>query len=125
MRSWRGSQGLVILDIEKPESPKVDQIYDAKGTINDLYDVKLGITYSSQFAYLADGKNGMKVVQLTSPDTAGSPGFSPRPTPVLIARHKSKHGNDALAISRGWIGTEPWMNRGTRSRYLADLALVL
>ena len=96
-----GSQGLVILDIEKPESPKVDQIYDAKGTINDLYDVKLGITYSSQFAYLADGKNGMKVVQLTSPDTPGSPGFSPRPTPVLIARHKSKHGNEALAISRG------------------------
>jgi hypothetical protein len=96
-----GHQGLVILDIENPEKPKIDQIYDANGSINDLHDVKLGITYSSQFAYLADGKNGFKVLQITSPDLPGSPGFSPRPNPVLIARHKPKHGGEAIAISRG------------------------
>src|SRR5205085_12375726 len=42
-------------------------------------------TYTSQFAPLADGVNGRKVVQLTSPETPGSHGFSPRPTPMLIA----------------------------------------
>src|SRR5207244_12142215 len=66
-----GSQGLVILDIEHPEQPRVDQIYNANGCINDLHDVKLGITYVSEFAYLADGKNGMRVVQLTSAETPG------------------------------------------------------
>src|SRR5262249_3701038 len=73
-----GKQGLVILDIEKPEQPKVDQVFTADGCINDLHDVKLGITYASEFAYLADGKNGLRVVQLTSPETPGNDGFCAR-----------------------------------------------
>ena len=72
-----GTQGLVILDIEKPEQPRIDQIYNAGGCINDLNDVKLGITYVSEFAYLADGKNGLRVVQLTSPETPGNYGLQP------------------------------------------------
>jgi hypothetical protein len=95
-----GSQGLVILDIENPERPHVDQVFNAGGCINDLHDVKLGITYTSEFAYLADGKNGMRVVQLTSPDTPGNQGFSPRPTPELIATYKIPKGGHALAISK-------------------------
>src|ERR1019366_5653935 len=67
-----GRRGLVILDIEHPDQPRVDQIFDAGGCINDLRDVKLGITYASEFAYLADGHNGMRVVQLTSPETPGN-----------------------------------------------------
>ena len=39
--------------------------------INDARDVKLGITNASVFAYVADGKNGLRVVQLTSPETPG------------------------------------------------------
>ncbi|MCY2966143.1 MAG: hypothetical protein NT069_21355, partial [Planctomycetota bacterium] len=57
-----GKHGLVIVDVENPLQPKIDQVYDANGQINDLHDVKLGITYVSQFAYLADGENGMRVV---------------------------------------------------------------
>jgi hypothetical protein len=91
----------VILDIEKPDQPRVDQVYNAKGCINDLNDVKLGITYVSEFAYLADGKNGMRIVQLTGPHTPGNTGFSPRPTPELIATHKLPDHAEALAISRG------------------------
>ena len=53
-----GRRGLVILDIEKPELPRIDQVFDADGCINDLHDVKLGITYASEFAYLADGRTG-------------------------------------------------------------------
>lgn len=83
-----GRDGLVILDIERPAEPRIDQVFDAGGCINDLNDVKLGITYVSEFAYLADGENGLRVVQLTSPETPGNSGFSPRPTPRLIASFK-------------------------------------
>ncbi len=96
-----GKNGLVILDIERPDAPRVDQVFSAGGSINDLHDVKLGITYVSEFAYLADGKNGMRIVQLTGPETPGNDGFSPRPTPKLIATFKVPRGGEALAISKG------------------------
>ncbi|MEX2091241.1 MAG: hypothetical protein WD971_01125, partial [Pirellulales bacterium] len=94
-----GHQGLVIVDVENPEAPFIDQVFDADGRINDLHDVKLAITNASEFAYLADGKNGMRVVQLTSAETPGSPGFSPRPCPRLIATRKLPDEGEALAIS--------------------------
>src|SRR5262249_39982363 len=90
-----GRAGLIILDITNREQPRVDQMFDAGGCINDLRDEKLGITNASEFAYLADGCNGMRVVQLTSPDTPGSAGFSPRPMPVLIATHRIAKGGAA------------------------------
>jgi hypothetical protein len=96
-----GKQGLVILDITNPPRPVVDQVYNADGCINDLCDVKMGITNASEFAYLADGCNGMRVVQLTSPETPGSIGFSPRPMPHLIASFPMHKGGRALAISKG------------------------
>lgn len=96
-----GQRGLVILDITRPRAPVVDQVYDAGGCINDLHDVKLGITNISEFAYLADGKNGLRVVQLTSAETPGNDGFSPRPTPRLVANYKLPKGGHALAISKG------------------------
>jgi hypothetical protein len=96
-----GKQGLVILNIENPLKPFVDQIYNADGCINDLHDVKLGVTYSSEFAYLADGKNGMRIVQLTSPDTPGNMGFSPRPTPQLIATYRIPQHGHAISIGKG------------------------
>jgi hypothetical protein len=96
-----GSQGLVIVDIERPDQPRIDQIYNAGGCLNDVHDVKLAITYTSEFAYLADGHNGLRVVQLTSPETPGNAGFSPRPTPQLIATYKLPHGGEALAVTKG------------------------
>src|SRR5260370_15658861 len=93
-----GKQGLVILDIEDPERPRIDQVFNGGGCINDLHDVKLGITYTSEFAYLADGKNGLKVVQLTSPLTKGYGGFSARPSPELIATYKLPNGGPAVAL---------------------------
>jgi hypothetical protein len=55
---------------------------------------------SSLFAYLADGVNGLRVVQLFSPpDNPAFGGFSPRPTPKLIATYHT-HG-PALAVSKG------------------------
>ena len=96
-----GAQGLIILDITNCEQPRIDQAFNPGGCINDLCDVKLGITYTSEFAYLADGCNGLKIVQLTSPETPGNAGFSPRPTPNLIASWPVPKGGRALAISKG------------------------
>jgi hypothetical protein len=94
-----GRQGLVIVDITQPDKPVIDQVFDAGGCISDLKDVKLAITYTSQFAYLADGEGGLHIVQLTSPETPGNQGFSPRPTPQLIATRKLPKGGEVLAIS--------------------------
>jgi hypothetical protein len=96
-----GKNGLVIVNVEKPEQPVVDQVFNGGGCINDLNDVKLGITYSSEFAYLADGVNGLRVVQLTNPEMADNGGFSPRPMPRLVATRKNAAGGHALAISEG------------------------
>ena len=56
-------------------------------------------TNASLFAYVADGRGGLKVVQLTSP--ASQPdfyGFSPEPRPELIASHATRA--PALSLSR-------------------------
>jgi hypothetical protein len=96
-----GSRGLAILDITNAEEPKVDQVFSAGGHINDAHDVKLGIAYNSLFAYIADGKNGMRVVQLMSPETPGYEGFGPRPTPRLVATFRLPHGGHIKNIARG------------------------
>jgi len=95
-----GRQGLAIVDIERAETPVLDQLYDAGGAINDARDVKVGMTNASLFAYVADGKNGLRVVQLTSPEeTPTYLGFSPRPQPRLIATARTR--GPALAVSEG------------------------
>jgi hypothetical protein len=95
-----GKDGLVIVDVERPEKPKLDLVYNGGGQINDLNDVKLGVTNGSVFAYLADGRNGIRVVQVISAnDTPGAYGFSPRPTPLLVATYRTR--GPALALSRG------------------------
>jgi hypothetical protein len=96
-----GPRGLVILNITNAAEPKVDQVFDAGGAITDAHDVKLGVSYNSLFAYVADGKNGLRVVQLTSPEKPGNEGFSPRPTPRLVATFRIPHGGHALSVARG------------------------
>jgi hypothetical protein len=102
-----GKEGLVLLDLERPREPRrlmpgqdFEGDFNAAAGINDARAVRVGMTNASMFAYVADGKNGLKVLQLTSPeDTPTYLGFSPRPTPRLIARHAT-HG-PAIAISEG------------------------
>jgi hypothetical protein len=95
-----GPKGLAIIDVERPEAPVLDQMYDAQGALNDTRDVKVAMTNASLFAYVADGKNGIRVLQLTSPEeTPTYLGFSPRPQPRLIATAHT--GGPALAVSKG------------------------
>jgi hypothetical protein len=94
-----GKEGIAIIDVEQPQRPRLDQMFNADGKLNDVYQVKVAMTNASLFAYVADGKNGLRILQLTSPETMPEyAGFSPRPKPVLIASFKTK--GEALAISK-------------------------
>jgi hypothetical protein len=93
-------EGIAIIDVEQPEKPRLEEKFNADGKLNDVHQVKVAMTNASLFAYVADGKNGMRILQLTSPETMPEyAGFSPRPRPVLIATYKTK--GEALAISKG------------------------
>lgn len=95
-----GSQGLVIVDVENPEVMKLEKIFTADGSIKDAQGVKVASTNASLFGYVADGANGLHVIQLTSPKTVpGYLGFSPKLVPQLIATRKISGG--ARAISKG------------------------
>ncbi|WP_234036275.1 hypothetical protein [Porphyrobacter sp. YT40] len=92
--------GLVILDVKNPRSPRVFQKVTLGGALNDAEDVIVGTTNASLFAYVADGRNGMKVLQLTSPESQRNfYGFSPAPVPELIAWAKTP--SPAIALSKG------------------------
>jgi hypothetical protein len=96
-----GKNGLAIIDVENPEAPRLDQAFTANGAMRDVNDVKIGMVAGSAFAFVADGANGLRVLQIVSPwdDPAHFSGFSPRPTPKLIATAKT--AGPALAISKG------------------------
>jgi hypothetical protein len=96
-----GQHGLAIFDVEDPEAPRLDQVYNANQTLHEVNDVKIGMVAGSAYAFLADGYNGLRVLQIVSPwdDPAHFSGFSPRPTPKLIATARTR--GSALAISKG------------------------
>ena len=87
-------------DITKPKAPKIDQIFNANGEMNDTHDVKVGMVINTAYAFVADGKHGLRVVQLVGPDENEDVyGWSPHPRPKLIATYETE--GEALAISKG------------------------
>ncbi len=105
-RTWAliaaGEEGLVIVDVENPEKPGPPEAFNAGGVLNDARGITVGSTYASTFAYIADGKNGFRIVRLIEPpDTPGHQGFSPFLTPALIASFPTR--GTAVAVSDGQI----------------------
>ena len=95
-----GPDGIAIIDVERPEHPKLYMQYTADGALKDVRDIAIGATNASLFAYVADGAAGLKVIQLLSPESQPDfYGFSPDPKPALIAWYKT--ASPALALSRG------------------------
>jgi hypothetical protein len=96
-----GKNGVGIVDVENPEAPRLDQVFNANQQMHEVNDIKIGMVAGSVFAFVADGYNGLRVLQIISPwdDPAHFSGFSPRPTPKLIATARTR--GPALAISKG------------------------
>jgi hypothetical protein len=99
-----GHEGIAIVDVENPEKPALYMMYaaagEAGGPLKDTHQVKVAMTNASLYAYVADGEAGLRVLQLTDPETMLTyAGFSPRPQPKLIANFQTK--GPALAISKG------------------------
>ncbi|MCT2401538.1 hypothetical protein NZK81_18450 [Novosphingobium sp. HK4-1] len=93
-------EGLVIVDVRSPPNPKIYRKVTFDGQLNDAEDVVVGSTNASLFAYVADGANGLKVLQLTSPSSQRNfYGFSPAPEPELIAWASTP--TPARALSKG------------------------
>ena len=130
-------QGLGIVDITVADQPKLYTMYNADGQLNDARDVVIASTNASLYAYVADGLNGLKVLQLTGPDIQPKfYGFSPQPRPKLIA-WKGTTG-PALSLARGLerdravdetggqiaifgrIGSRPFNREEQRKLYLRD-----
>ena len=95
-----GADGIAIVNVWKPEKPTLLQTYNAAGQLTDARDVIVATTNASLFAYVADGSGGIKVLQLTSPDSQPNfYGFSPEPRPELIATYPTS--SPALSLSKG------------------------
>jgi hypothetical protein len=95
-----GRDGLAIIDVEKPDRPRLYMNYTADGKLNDARDVVVAATNASLFAYVADGVNGLKVIQLISPESQPNfYGFAPDPKPQLIAWYPTR--SPALGLSKG------------------------
>ena len=95
-----GSDGLAIIDVKNPEKPLVLSHFTANGQLTDVRDVQIGSVSASMYALVADGHNGMRVLQLISPENVpGHMGFSPKPEPKLIATYPTEGA--AVTISRG------------------------
>ncbi|MDZ7825007.1 MAG: hypothetical protein U5R48_01970 [Gammaproteobacteria bacterium] len=102
-RTWvyvaAGGEGLVVVDALKPEAMTEYRRIGPEQGVTDARDVTIAHTNASLFAYVADGRDGLKVLQLTAPDTVpGFYGFSPDPEPELIARFDTR--GPALALPR-------------------------
>ncbi|PLW68633.1 hypothetical protein C0039_11505 [Pseudohalioglobus lutimaris] len=92
-----GADGLAIIDIKRAEQPRLLQLF--KDGLVDASDVTVAATNASIFAYVADGSAGLKVLQLTSPDSQPKfYGFSPEPKPELIASYTTP--SPARSLSR-------------------------
>jgi hypothetical protein len=95
-----GSDGLVIVNAERPEALREYQRFDAGGQLKDARDVVVASTNASLYAYVADGSGGLKVLQLTSPESQPKfYGFSPEPKPQLIASFATER--PAMSVSKG------------------------
>jgi hypothetical protein len=95
-----GREGLAIVDVERPEAPRLAARFTDGGKLDDARDVVVGSTNASLFAYVADGRNGLKVIQLTSPESQPRfYGFSPEPRPQVIAWRATS--SPALAVAKG------------------------
>jgi hypothetical protein len=96
-----GKDGMAIVDIETATAPKLVSTFTAEGAMVDVNQIKVGMVNDSVYGLVADGKTGLHVLQLVTPEDGGRSayGFAPEPRPKWIASKRTK--GPALAIAKG------------------------
>ena len=96
-----GAAGVAVVDVEVPTAPRLLTSFTADGVLADVNQVKVGMVNDSLYGLVADGKTGLHVLQLVTPEDGGRSayGFAPEPRPKLIASYAT-HG-PALALAKG------------------------
>ena len=95
-----GKNGLAIVDVEKPERRRLDQMFNAEGAIDDVNDVKVAMTNACVFAYVADGHERATVCssfRRTTPPARSGSARGRRPAD----RDVSQTHEPALSVSKG------------------------
>ena len=100
LRLYRQRAGrLAIIDVERPEHPRVYLNYTAEGRLGDARRRCRGHQCLALRLCRRRGR-GLKVIQLMSPESQPNfCGFAPEPKPQLIAWYPT--ASPALALSRG------------------------
>jgi hypothetical protein len=97
-----GPDGLAIINIENPERPYLDRLFNADGALNDTRAVQIGSVNGSQFALVADGRNGLRVVTVDlAGHSAGRAGIQSTPQSEAD-RNLSDQGRSDLRLA--WFG---------------------
>ncbi len=99
-------EGLVILDITRPLSPRIYQRVTLDGQLNDAEDVIVATTNASLIGYVADGRNG--------PQGAAAD-FAVEPTQFLWLQPRAQSRTDCLGQDEG-AGAGAVEGSGSRSR---------
>jgi len=58
-----GKTGVAIVDVENPEAPRLDQIFNANPS-SRRERRKIGMVDASRFRIVADGRNGLRVLEI-------------------------------------------------------------
>ena len=56
-----GRAGLVIIDVNDSQNPKISSVYDTPGYANDIF-------VSGNYAYIADAEAGLQVIDISNPE---------------------------------------------------------
>ena len=109
-----GKQGLALVNVEQPEHPRLDQMFTADGKIErcERREDRHGRCQRLRLSRRRPQRPAHPAGDFAR-GFAESYGFSPRPTPKLIATYRT--GGPALAISRASTATAPWMKAATSS----------
>ena len=112
-----GSEGLVIVDVEKPEQPRLlHEVHRGRRAQRRARRGRRRRPTRRCSPMSPTARNGLKVIQLTAPDTQPKfYGFSPEPKPQLIAWRKTANAG-ARRCRAGWNATAPSTRPAARSR---------
>jgi len=82
------ADGLAFIDISNSVKPKLERLYNAARKPNDTRAVQIGSINASEFVLVADGKNGLQILQMISPENVPGYILPKRQWPVVTFKER-------------------------------------